>query len=93
MATSETHIAGLDVTWNGRYMRQRCAWCGAVLLDYDLAQLQSTDGSGPTPWPAGVLIRRAGAGSYIVEVETSETDPAKPTPDDCCTHLDPTVTT
>jgi len=29
------HIAGFPVRV-GRFFRQRCAWCGAVLIDYDL---------------------------------------------------------
>jgi len=35
-----THIAGLNITVQDRYLRQRCAWCGVVLLDYDLANIQ-----------------------------------------------------
>lgn len=36
---SVTHIAGADLTIAGRRMRQRCAWCGAVLIDMDLARV------------------------------------------------------
>ncbi|MEZ0077383.1 hypothetical protein [Planotetraspora sp. GP83] len=36
MAESVVHIAGPDIQV-GAQLRQRCAWCGAVLLDYDLS--------------------------------------------------------
>ena len=32
------HIAGPDVQV-GAQLRQRCAWCGALLIDYALGQL------------------------------------------------------
>lgn len=34
-----THIAGMDITIAGRRLRQRCAWCGAILIDSDLANV------------------------------------------------------
>lgn len=57
-----THIAGVDITVSDRFMRQRCAWCDAVLLDYDLAKVavannpDGSPGGGPTPWSAGSLV-------------------------------------
>ena len=36
--TGVVHIAGNDVQVGSR-LRQRCAWCGAVLVDYDLANI------------------------------------------------------
>lgn len=61
MAT-ETHIAGLDILWDGRYHVQRCAWCGATLQAYDYNQMMyapNEDGSPHTPaaWPVGALVR------------------------------------
>lgn len=43
MTGAVTHIAGLDVQV-GRYLRQRCAWCGAMLSDYDLARVAVPEG-------------------------------------------------
>ena len=84
---AETHIASIDVTVDGRYLRQRCAWCGAVLLDYDLALIAVPEGQDPTPgtWPAGALVRTDGAVSSVVEAEVM--------PDDACARIDPAITT
>lgn len=62
MAT-ETHIAGLDMLISDRYMIQRCAWCGAVLLAYDLTRIgvmskeDGSPGDPPSMFPAGMLVR------------------------------------
>ena len=37
------HIAGLDIQV-GAQLRQRCGWCGAVIVDYDLARTASPCG-------------------------------------------------
>lgn len=36
MESGVVHIVGLDITV-GTQLRQRCGWCGAVILDQDLA--------------------------------------------------------
>ena len=91
----ETHIAGLDVLWDGRYLRQRCAWCGATLLDYDLTTINVPEGQEgpPATWPVGALVRRDGCASYTVDPEPSEQggDLSVP-PEDACARLDPAVT-
>lgn len=77
-----THIAGLDVTLEGRYMRQRCAWCDEIIMDYDLAMVAvqiPDDGSepkGPGAWEVGALVRRGEGVSYVLE--------DKRLPDDSC---------
>lgn len=92
-----THVAGLDVCWAdesapkvGRYLRQRCACCGAVLIDYDLARIGVPIGQeGPPPtWQVGALVRVDGAVSALVGSPGDE----GPMPADCCMRLDPEVT-
>lgn len=81
------HIAGLDVQV-GAQLRQRCSWCGAVLLDYDLTRVASVVApgevwSGPSTWPVGALIETDGCMSSVVEH-----DPDKDVlPDACCAKL------
>lgn len=85
----ESHIAGLDVEV-GPYLRQRCAWCGTVLLDYDLrnvaVQTEAEDKSVAT-WPVGEVIRVDGNMSSVVEHGSGDQ-----LPEDSCTALDPLVT-
>lgn len=59
---SVTHISGLEITVEGRYMRQRCAWCGEILLDRDLqTTMVAPDEDGNVPpissWKVDSLIR------------------------------------
>jgi hypothetical protein len=99
-APTVTHIAGPDITVQGRYFRQRCSWCGAVLVDYDLTQVavkMNEDGSHPGPLGAfqvGRLIRVAGAGTGSEEGGTTYTSALEDErlPDDSCALLDPEVT-
>lgn len=91
MSDSESHIAG-HVIEIGPNLRQRCAWCGAVLLDYDLTKLMYQESTPPedrkpATWPPGDIIRRTGPVS-----ETVEHEPGDPVPEDCCARLDPAVT-
>ncbi len=82
-----THIAGADITIGGRRLRQRCSWCGAVLIDYDLANVMVA-GDGPaTPatWPVGRLVRVDGGMSTVLE-GTDEL------PEDACGKVDDEVT-
>lgn len=86
--TAVIHIAGSDVTVGPR-LRQRCCWCGALLIDYDLAGIAIPVGTDPRPatWPVGVLIAVDGNASYVVE----HVDGAG-LPDGACGQLDPEVT-
>lgn len=95
MSTTETHLAGPAITVDGRYMRQRCSWCGAVLLDYDLANVGVPEGQdGPSGWALDAMIRQSdhGAVSYVVEPERSATGDGVKLPDDSCMRIDPEVT-
>jgi hypothetical protein len=71
------HIAGLEVCLFGRYLRQRCAWCGEILSDYDLTLTASSDGSRPKCWPVNALVAIDGPGSWTLP----ETDRL---PDNAC---------
>jgi len=57
MAT-ETHIAGLQLNIGERYLVQRCAWCGAVLLHYDATRIAvAGEWQPPSLFPVGQLVR------------------------------------
>lgn len=93
-----SHISAQPLYWDGRYVRQRCAWCGAILIDMDLATIAvpiPEDGSDPEPpgtWPVNATIRVDGMVTYVVPDETSEDGKGIRPPDDACLRLDPTVT-
>lgn len=72
------HIAGNHVTVN-QHLRQRCAWCGAALIDQDLASVMvPTDQPGPYPtWPVGELVAKDGGMSYTVEHKDGDQLPAE----------------
>lgn len=46
------HLAGLKVSYEA-YERQRCSWCGAILIDRDLRTIsvQVVPGEEPGPLP------------------------------------------
>lgn len=66
MAT--THIAGLALTVGDHYLRQRCGWCGEVLIEYDLARVAVPIGQDPTPatWEPGALVTVDGRMSHPI---------------------------
>lgn len=82
------HIAGPDVQV-GQHLRQRCAWCGATLLDYALDRIAVPVGQDPRPstWPVGALVAVDGPGSWVVEHEDGAQLPAA-----ACGQLDPEAT-
>lgn len=86
--TALIHIAGMTVTVNA-LIRQRCAWCGATLIDYDLERMAVPVGQDPTPatWPVGDLVAVDGGASWIVERKDDQ-----PLPDGACAILDAEVT-
>lgn len=86
------HVVGLDVKV-GNHLRQRCAWCGAVIDDVDLSlvMVPIEDADKPFPsWQVGALIEVID-GFPIVRriVEHADGDVL---PDGCCAKLDPAVT-
>lgn len=55
---SEVHVAGLDLEISERFLIQRCAWCGAVLLAYDYERISMPgEWQKPATFTAGGLVR------------------------------------
>ena len=83
-----TRIAGADITI-GPLLRQRCGWCGAVLLDYNLDRVAVPAGQDPRPgtWNLGDLVRVDGNLSTVVPHDDGDVLPA-----DACARLDPAIT-
>jgi len=78
--TGVTHIAGNDIQI-GNLLRQRCAWCGAVLVDYNLDQIMYTedtpvDERRPATWPVGELVEIDGIATKLVPHENGAQLPA-----------------
>lgn len=44
-----THVTGPSVTVNDRWLRQRCAWCGELLVSYDFELTAVTPITGERP--------------------------------------------
>jgi ribosomal protein L24E len=84
-----THIAGQHVTIDDHYLRQRCAWCGVVLLDYDLHRVAVPVGQEgpPATWPGGALVTVAGGASWIPEGEQLPDDACARQPEADHTHV------
>jgi hypothetical protein len=82
------HVAGVHIQI-GKYLRQRCGWCGAVLLDYDLSRIAVPVGEDPTPatWPMGSLVSVDGNLSVLVDHEDGTN-----LPEGACGRIDPEVT-
>jgi hypothetical protein len=80
---SVTHVAGLCIFFD-EFMRQRCAWCSEVLVEYNLSRVAVPIGQDPTPahWPVEALVRVDGNMSTIVEVTPDER--GYQLPDDAC---------
>lgn len=98
---SITHIAGVDLTVSGVHIRQRCSWCGHVLIDCDLTRIavamsptgpvQDVDAR-PGTWKIGALVRVDGYVSMTVEPEMGETGEQNKLPGDACALLPPEMT-
>lgn len=88
------HLAGDCITVAGRHMRQRCSWCGAVLIDYDLTRVMSPEGqAGPGGFKPGALIALAGDFPQMSwEIEFDPETGKLSEIDGCCMNLDPAVT-
>lgn len=77
---SVVHIAGLEIEVEGRYLRQRCGWCGEILADYDYTQTATPgEWTKPAMFPVNKLVRVEGVNprSYaVLDIERL--------PDDAC---------
>lgn len=77
----------------GCRLRQRCAWCGCVLADYDLSRLAvhppppPGQEVRPAMWEPQGLVRVDGNAYFVVEHEDGADLPA-----DACAQLDDEVT-
>lgn len=73
MSKPVVHIAGQSVQI-GPFLRQRCAWCGALLIDLDLSRVMvapnedGTPGAAPGEWPAGQLVEVSGSNPRVSRV-------------------------
>jgi hypothetical protein len=92
------HFAGQDMEING-VKRQRCLWCGSLLIEWDLARVMvrvPEDGSppvGPGVFEVGANIGQADGMSWIVPKEEHPEHPGSYViPDASCALLDPSVT-
>lgn len=88
MGPEVIHIAGVPVDV-GCLGRQRCGWCGALLLDYDRHRIAVPEGQDPTPatWPVGVLVAVMDGASWTVEHIDGDD-----LPEGACGNIDPEVT-
>jgi len=74
----------------GAVIRQRCAWCGGILLDYDTSHVMVPEGQeGPTVavWEVGdFVLTHEGMATLVVSVDEQAL------PDNACARLDPKIT-
>lgn len=76
----------------GNQLRQRCAWCGATLIDMDLSSVTIVPSSPgmhvePSTWEPGSLVAVDGPASYLVDHQDGDRLPA-----DACGQIDHEVT-
>jgi hypothetical protein len=57
MSTTITHIAGPCLFFD-QHQRQRCSWCGYLLIDQDLTRVGIPVGQDPKPteWPFEAMV-------------------------------------
>lgn len=89
-----THLAAPALDACGR-LRQRCGWCGALLLEYPVSGI--VDRSRLETFPAGAWVRLlTTAGQRYASVLPNEEHPDFPErvdiPVDACLQIDPDVT-
>lgn len=85
------HIAGAAVR-TGPYLRQRCSWCGAALIDVDLRQYPHDDECWfdyPTWTPSALIVSVGDRATFVVRDQYRVGDEL---PEASCMGLDPAVT-
>lgn len=87
--TGVVHIVGTVVDVGPR-TRQCCAWCGVVLLNYDLTRLAMPldQDAGLALFPPGALLLVDGNCKAVVAHEDGD-----PLPDNACAWINAAVTT
>jgi hypothetical protein len=96
-ATGIVHIAALSYQFES-IIRQRCSWCGAVLIDADLSMIAfqpNDDGSAPSfpVWEGGRQILRDGHVTSVIDDEISADHEGGIRVDDRCCMRIPRETT
>lgn len=90
-ALGVVHIAG-EGCQAGSLVRQRCAWCGSMLLTFDLQLVEVQAGMpGPAMWPPGALVE-VHDGYAAVVAPTAFDGNAYGLPQGSCALLDPAIT-
>lgn len=98
----QVHLAGPDLKV-GSVQRQRCVWCGALILEYDLANLAfavepgEEPPSGPAMYATGVLVLTTGTWPVMSTVVEAVLHPdgienVFSIPENSCMALDVEVT-
>jgi hypothetical protein len=78
------HIAGLGLIVGGRFARQRCAWCGEILVEEDATLIASTDPGPRDPcWPINSLVRVRKEDGFVAYERIDQSDFL---PVDCCAY-------
>lgn len=92
------HIAGFEVQFAER-VRQRCAWCGEVLIDQELALIAvAIDPTNPNQdtsfhvWPAGKQILHISNFWSIIEDAPGELPGTINVDVRCCMRIPPELT-
>ena len=101
------HVASNDVSVSDRWVRQRCVWCGLLLVDVDVTRIampieQYDEALQGVDRNDGAAVLRALVSVWPAGrlVDVSGTNPTVTTlldesdrfPDDACMALDPAVT-
>jgi hypothetical protein len=92
--TTVSHVPAHAITFGGTHVRQRCAWCGYVLIDADLTRIAVWGESADKPfpvWPVDGLARVTTGGGFT-GTEAIELEEDEPVPDDCCMRVPPELT-
>ena len=90
------HLAAHEVH-SPRCIRQRCAWCGAILLELDIAGTEAALPPGESLtfrfWPPGYFVEHLeGEGFDSLRVIESYRQGWRVPPQESCLALDPAVT-
>jgi hypothetical protein len=78
------HLALDGITINDRWMRQRCGWCGEILLEYDLERVAVPSAGSLAPpafYPKETIVfKYGGVMQFVGNVDRL--------PDDCCATIE-----
>jgi hypothetical protein len=95
-----SHVVGpaltMDSRSRGRVLRQRCLWCGVLILEVELDRVAvqlPADGSEPRPigtWEPGAVVEIADGNPRISALV--EVGPDELLPGNACANLDHEVT-